>query len=175
MATSQVADVQHDPASEAQPATRKNSPLTYGLGALGLMAIGQAFGGYYQFYYVDVLGLAVALLATINIVYGIWDIVNNPLAGYLSDNTRARWGRRRPWLLAALPFTLAFLVLAYAVPAPFRQGSALFWYALGIVFLQGVQKVLVELGRALEVSPEGPDPGGGRDGLLCLEGHLGGV
>jgi GPH family glycoside/pentoside/hexuronide:cation symporter len=135
MATSQAADVQHDPVSEAHPATRKNSPLVYGLGALGSMAIGQAFGGYYQFYYADVLGLAVALLATINVVYGIWDIANNPLVGYLSDNTRARWGRRRPWLLVALPFVLVMLVLAYAVPEPFREGSALFWYALAIVFL----------------------------------------
>ena len=135
MATSQTADVQPDPLSEAHPATRKNSPLLYGLGALGSMAIGQSFGGYYQFYYADVLGLAVGLLATINIVYGIWDIVNNPLVGYLSDNTRARWGRRRPWLLAALPFVLVILVLTYAVPEPFRQGSALFWYALVIVFL----------------------------------------
>ena len=92
------------------------------------------FAGYYQFHYVDVLGLAVVLLATINIVYGIWDIANNPLAGYLSDSKRARWGRRR-WLLAALPFVLVILVLAYDVPEPFRQGSALFWYALVIVFL----------------------------------------
>ncbi|MFC2029202.1 MFS transporter [Chloroflexota bacterium] len=135
MVTSHAAEVQHEPSGEAQPTSLKNSPLTYGFGALGLMAIGQAFGGYYQFYFVDVLGLAVALVATINVVYGIWDIVNNPLIGYLSDNTRTRWGRRRPWLMAALPFFMAFLVLAYAVPEPFRRGSALFWYALVIVFL----------------------------------------
>jgi hypothetical protein len=46
----------------------RTPPLGYGLGALGLVAIGEAFGGYYQFYYVDVLGLAVALTAIINTV-----------------------------------------------------------------------------------------------------------
>ena len=63
---------------------------------------GYAFGGYYLFYYVDVLGLAVALTAIVNVVYAIWDAVNDPLVGYLADNTRTRWGRRRPWLLILL-------------------------------------------------------------------------
>lgn len=120
--------------SEAQRAARKNSPLAYGLGAMGLMAIGRAFGGYYQFYYLDALGLAVALLAAFNVAYSIWDTVNNPLDGYLSDNTRARWGRS-PWLLVPLLLVLAVLVLTHAVPEPFRQGSALFRYALVMLFL----------------------------------------
>ena len=46
--------------------------------------------------------MAVTLAATINVVYGIWDALNDPLFGYLSDNTRTRWGRRRPWLLVGL-------------------------------------------------------------------------
>jgi len=36
-----------------------------------------------------VLGLTVALAAVVNVVYAIWDAVNDPLAGHLSDNTRA--------------------------------------------------------------------------------------
>jgi len=53
---------------------------------------------------VDGLGLAVTLAAIINVIYAIWDDVNGPLVGYLSDNTRSRWGRR-PWVLA-LGFSL---------------------------------------------------------------------
>jgi GPH family glycoside/pentoside/hexuronide:cation symporter len=88
-----------------------------------------------MFYYIDELGLAVALAAIINVIYAIWDAVNDPLAGFLSDNTRTRWGRRRPWLLAGLPFYVGLLVLAYTVPKPFLQGNALFWYALLIFTL----------------------------------------
>jgi GPH family glycoside/pentoside/hexuronide:cation symporter len=88
-----------------------------------------------MFYYIDVLGLAVALAAIANAVYAIWDAVNDPLVGFLSDNTRTRWGRRRPWLLAGLPFYAGILVLVYAVPKPLLQGEALFWYALAIFFL----------------------------------------
>ena len=122
------------PRSQPKPTT-KNSPIAYGLGTLGLSAIGHAFGGYYMFYYVDVLGLTVALAAIVNVVYAIWDAVNDPLVGHLSDNTRTRWGRRRPWLMIGLPFFAISLVLVYAVPQPFRQGDALFWYTLVVVFL----------------------------------------
>jgi glycoside/pentoside/hexuronide:cation symporter, GPH family len=113
----------------------QNSPITYGLGSFGLESLYTVFTGFYMFYYIDELGLAVAMAAIINVIYAIWDAVNDPLVGFLSDNTRTRWGRRRPWLLTGLPFYVALLVLVYAVPTPFLQGNALFWYALVIFFL----------------------------------------
>lgn len=112
-----------------------NSPVAYGVGWFGVAASTQALAGYYLYFYVDVLGLAVTLAATVNVVYAIWDAVNDPLVGYLSDNTRSRWGRRRPWLLAGLPFYLFLFVLIYAVPERFSQGNALFWYLLVVLFL----------------------------------------
>jgi GPH family glycoside/pentoside/hexuronide:cation symporter len=112
-----------------------NSPIAYGLGSLGLESLFQVFAGFYVFYYTDKLGLAITLAALINIIYGFWDAVDDPIVGFLSDNTRTRWGRRRPWLLAGLPFYVGFLVWVYAVPKPFQQGNALFWYALVIFIL----------------------------------------
>jgi Na+/melibiose symporter-like transporter len=97
---SQATEIHHRPLSRSKPIVPNNSPAVYGLGTFGLSSIGHAFGGYYLFFYVDVLGLAVTLAVIINVMYAIWDAVNDPLVGYLSDNTRTRWGRRRPWLLA---------------------------------------------------------------------------
>ena len=102
---------------------------------MGLESLYTVFTGFYLFYYIDELGLAVAMAAIINVIYAIWDAVNDPLVGFLSDNTRTGWGRRRPWLVTGLPFYVGLLVLVYAVPAPFMQGKALFWYALLIFFL----------------------------------------
>lgn len=130
-----VSDTQSSQLSQAEPIDLHNSPIAYGLGSFGLESTYKVFWGFYVFYYVDVLGLAVALIAIINIVYAIWDALNDPLVGYLSDNTRTRWGRRRPWLLTGLPFYLAFLVLTYAVPEAFLRGDSLFWYALVIILL----------------------------------------
>jgi GPH family glycoside/pentoside/hexuronide:cation symporter len=125
--------VHRRPLVSSEPASLRNSALLYGLGSFGLESAYKVFWGLYVFYYVDVLGLAVTLAAIINVVYGIWDAVNDPLVGYLSDNTRTRWGRRRPWLLAGLPVYVGALVLTYAVPAPAQQGQSLFWYALVMV------------------------------------------
>lgn len=119
----------------SQSIATQNSPVAYRLGSFGLESLFQVFAAFYVFYYTDKLGLAVTLAAIINLVYGVWDAVDDPVIGFLSDNTRTHWGRRRPWLLAGLPFYILFLVLVYAVPAAFRQGKALFWYALVIFCL----------------------------------------
>lgn len=128
-------ETQQNLLSETQPIPPTNSPIVYGLGAFGLSGITQALAGFYLFFYVDVLGLTVALAAIINIVYALWDAFNDPLVGYLSDNTRTRWGRRRPWLLAGLPIYLILFIFIYSVPEAFRHGNALFWYALIMIFL----------------------------------------
>ncbi len=72
------------------PLAQNNSPIAYGLGNFGLQAAFKVFAGYYMFFYVDGLGLAIALAAIINVVYALWDAVNDPLVGYLSDNTPTR-------------------------------------------------------------------------------------
>ena len=135
MATSEAMELQREQADQAVPAARLNSPIAYGLGSFGLESTYKVFWGFYVFFYVDGLGLAVALAAIINVIYAIWDAANDPLVGYLSDNTRSRLGRRRPWLLTGLPFYVSFLVLTYAVPGAFRQGQPLFFYAMAIILL----------------------------------------
>ena len=126
---------QQSQVSISLPVATQNSPIAYGLGSFGLESLYNVFAGFYMFYYIDELGLAVAMAGIINVIYAVWDAVNDPLAGFLSDNTRTRWGRRRPWLLTGLPFYVGILVLVYAVPKPFLHGNALFWYALLIIFL----------------------------------------
>src|SRR5688572_26553002 len=46
------------------------------------------------------LGVAPAQVGAVLMLGRIWDAVLNPLVGTWSDNTRSRWGRRRPWLIA---------------------------------------------------------------------------
>lgn len=108
----------------------RTTPLRYGLGMLGLTIPTQAFTAYLLFYYVDTLGLAIGLATIARTIYAIWDSVNDPIFGYLSDRTRTKLGRRRPWLLYTLPFYLATFTLIFWVPGPFREGTTLFWYFL---------------------------------------------
>jgi len=129
-----TSEPQQSELSLSHPTATQNSPIAYGLGSFGLESIFKVFAGFYVFYYIDHLGLAVTMAAIINVIYGIWDAADDPIAGFLSDNTRTRWGRRRPWLLITLPFYIGLLVLVYAVPKSFQEGNALFWYAL-VVFI----------------------------------------
>jgi len=54
------------------------------------------FNNRIQFYYIDVLGLSAALAGVIWFFFGLWNAVNDPLMGNLSDRTRTRMGRRVP-------------------------------------------------------------------------------
>jgi GPH family glycoside/pentoside/hexuronide:cation symporter len=65
----------------------------------------------------DVVGLAPGIAAATIFVGRSWDYINDPIFGHISDRTRTRWGRRRPFLLfGALPFALAFAMLWWRPP-----------------------------------------------------------
>ena len=61
----------------------------------------------------DVLGIAPAAMGVIFLVSRVWDAVSDPIAGYLSDRTRTRLGRRRPWMLVgAIPVGAVFALMS---------------------------------------------------------------
>jgi len=61
---------------------------------------------------VDILGLNAAVAGVIWAIYGIWNAVNDPLMGQISDRTRTRMGRRVPYVLfGAIPLGLSFFFL----------------------------------------------------------------
>ena len=48
--------------------------------------------------------------------YGVWNAVNDPIIGHLSDRTRTRWGRRRPYVVAGIPLVFFFSILIWSPP-----------------------------------------------------------
>jgi len=58
------------------------------------------------------LGLSAFWLGAILIVPRLWDALSSPIIGHLSDNTRTRWGRRRPYLLlGGIAVAVSFVVI----------------------------------------------------------------
>jgi len=107
--------------------------LAYGAGDTS-SAIISAIGGFYLMdFLINVAGVRPGAAGNIFLIAKIWDAVNDPFVGWLSDRTTSRWGRRRPWLLfAALPLGL-FFFLEWVVP-PFNE-TFKFWYYLVIALL----------------------------------------
>ena len=83
-------------------------------------------------YSVDVLLIAPAAIGAIVGSGRIWDAITDPLAGYWSDRTHSRWGRRRPWLIAsAFPLAL-FGVMAWNPPLALGGSALLLWMGVAI-------------------------------------------
>jgi GPH family glycoside/pentoside/hexuronide:cation symporter len=108
----------------------RGTPVTYGVGMLGLTIPSQAFGIYVWYFYTDTLGLAAALLALARSIYSVWDAFNDPVFAYWSDRTKSRLGRRRPWMMVGLPLYMLMLVVVYSPPEGIRESNLLFYYFL---------------------------------------------
>jgi GPH family glycoside/pentoside/hexuronide:cation symporter len=101
--------------------------LAYGAGDLGPAITTNLLTFFLLPFFTNVAGLSPGTAGSILALSKLWDAVNDPIVGILSDRTHTRWGRRRPWiLLGAIPFGITFAA-QWLVPFP-DQPNALFWY-----------------------------------------------
>ncbi|MBK4732706.1 MFS transporter [Oxynema sp. CENA135] len=103
----------NDPSSEKLSLSTK---LAYGAGDMsaGMTTILLAFS--LMIFLTQAAGLDPGLAGTVLLIGKVWDAINDPIIGILSDRTRSRWGRRRSWMLfASIPFAL-FFFLQWLVP-----------------------------------------------------------
>ena len=115
-------------------------PAPLGRGRIALYALPSVGVGYMLFlvslwflkFATDLLLLAPEAIAVLFAAARIWDAVIDPLAGYISDRTRTRFGRRRPYMLVAsvaLPVTFFWL---FNPPATLDGSALLAWAAVGL-------------------------------------------
>jgi GPH family glycoside/pentoside/hexuronide:cation symporter len=103
------------------PITEKLSRWTkigFAIGDLGpSMGPGTIIPFFFLFFLTDVVRLNPGLAGLALLIGKIWDAVNDPIFGVLTDHTRTRWGRRRVYFLfAAIPFGLTFFLLWVTPP-----------------------------------------------------------
>ena len=92
------------------------------------------FDYFFLIFYSQVMGVSAYLVSLALMIALIVDALSDPLIGYLSDNTRSRWGRRHPFMYAAaIPASVAYYFV-WNPPAGL-QGDALFPYIVTLAIL----------------------------------------
>ncbi|HNK62597.1 MAG TPA: MFS transporter [Anaerolineales bacterium] len=100
----------------------------YGSGDLGFSLTNTILSVYFALFLTDVVGVQPYIAAIAIFVGSTWDYVNDPIVGYISDRTRSRWGRRRPFLLfGALPFAAAYILLWWKPPLEGATALAIYY------------------------------------------------
>jgi GPH family glycoside/pentoside/hexuronide:cation symporter len=116
--------------------------LGFGVLDLGGNLFFTALGFWSLNYLTDTVGLAAGLAGTAVMIGKLWDAVTDPMMGFISDRTRSRWGRRRPYLLyGAIPLFLT-MWLFFTNPG-FKDPILLFvWATLALMLLNTAYTVV---------------------------------
>ncbi|MBD1921934.1 MFS transporter [Microcoleus sp. FACHB-831] len=116
--------------SDVTPESEKlnfSTKVAYGVGDMGPAMTANMLIFYLSPFLTDVAGLNPQLAGKTQLVGKVWDAVNDPLVGVLSDKTKSRWGRRYPWMiLGGIPFGI-FFFLQWINPFSGNQWG-MFWY-----------------------------------------------
>ena len=124
---------------------RTTKPINYAVGMFGTSIPINMFRTFALVFFVHYLSAITAeQFALILLVYFVVDAIDNPVYGFLSDSTRTRWGRRRPYLVIGAPLLALSFIAFFNVPGWMAEGS-LFWYALIIYCLTGTLDALVNV------------------------------
>lgn len=116
-----------------------NQLIAYGMGGLIPIALFNIAGQLMGLLGNISLGLSAFWLGTIMIFPRLWDAVSDPVMGHITDNTRTRWGRRRPYILiGGIAVALTFVAMWWvprgdAVRALFSNETAYNWLQLACI------------------------------------------
>lgn len=123
-----------------QGSIAKNSLLviaSFSIGQLLWNLVGGVFNGQIQFFYENELQLDVWFYTFAFLIYTIWNMFNDPLAGYMGDRTTRftqRWGKRYPWIIAfGIPWCLSLILVFLPIStAQWGQMGVFFWLLFSI-------------------------------------------
>lgn len=122
-------------AAAEEPPLAPSLLAAYALSAVPLSMLAVGFFIILPTVYAETIGLPMAALGLIIPLTRIWDVVTDPLVGWLSDRTNTRWGRRRPWVFIAW-VPLAISIWALYLPPPDATLTYLFLWSI-VFFTSG--------------------------------------
>lgn len=122
------------------PKLSKSTLFTYSLADLPVaMSLFPVIVFIPRFYSAD-LGVPLAWVGTILIVQRLFDVVTDPLMGVVTDRTRSRFGRRRPWVAASTPILMLAVYQLFMPPEGAGGWHLLVW---GMVLSIGTTMIII--------------------------------
>jgi len=113
----------------------KREKISYGLGDLGNNVAYGAMGFYLVFFLTDVAGMSPIWAGYLFMIIRIWNAVSDLIMGSVSDRTRTKFGRRRPYLLwGALPLGISFAMLWMVLDHQSMIVMLIYYSLAGILF-----------------------------------------
>jgi len=116
--------------------------FNYAIGMFGTSIPINMLKTYAAIYYVDGLGMTSVQFSLMLLIYTFIDALDNPVYGFLSDRTRTRWGRRRPWLVIGTPLLVLGFIAFYSPPAFSNNNSLVVYCMLFYIFTGTLDSVI---------------------------------
>lgn len=108
----------------------------FGMGEISQTTGKTALGVIFMIYLTDVVGLAPALAGSVFMIGRAWDGFSDPMMGFITDRTRTRWGRRRPFfIIAALPLALVFYFMFFPMALSSDLQKMVVYTSLYVLFM----------------------------------------
>ncbi len=126
-------------AQEKHPFIEK---FSYSIGQFADTVAYQAFTYLIFTFYFSVVKLPVDCITWAFIFWSIWNALNDPLIGILSDRTHTRWGKRKPWIIfSIIPLSLVMFFL-FTPPATSDLVAKFVYFVFIIITFDGVYTMM---------------------------------
>lgn len=130
--------------------------IGYGLGDTASNLYWKLFEFFQLKFYVDVFGISSSAAGTMFFVTKLWDAINDPMVGFVSDRTRTAWGRFRPYLIwMAIPFAITGIFTFYT-PDLSPRGKLIYAYVTYTLVFMAYTAINIPYGALMGVISSSP-------------------
>lgn len=105
--------------------------INYTCANITIGGAGHPLNVYHQQFLSYVEGLSTRQSGKISLISGLWDAISDPMMGFITDRTRSKMGRHRPYILfAAVPFVISYLFkwTSFGISAEGDSSKTMIWY-----------------------------------------------
>lgn len=108
--------------------------LGYGIGQMSDSLPYNFIATYALFFLTDIAGIPVAFAGAIGTIAILWDAVTDPVVGHISDTSKSKYGRRRPFMIVSLAPMCIFVILYFTAVDLGTVGSCIYYVLVAMLY-----------------------------------------